>query len=266
MRSAAKSSCPAKHGLDCGVGGGNPLFIEQMVAMVAEQGADGVGEVPIPPTIHALLAARLDSYPRESRPGAGLGDRTSSAGMRLRAIPKDEWPAVGGIGGPRPGELPGRCVTRPFGSASAGLPRSHTTPSRSSSVPTSTSVTATGSSRTAVTRRSSATTERAYAYRSAPSPVDAEGRALARRAATRLRRAPGVRARRPSCRGAAVARDRPARAGCGRASGAAGPISARRCASRVSSTAPSPCSRRSSRPPRRPGMTLRRARRSFGFV
>ena len=38
---------------------GNPLFIEQMLAMVAEQGADGGGEVPIPPTIHALLAARL---------------------------------------------------------------------------------------------------------------------------------------------------------------------------------------------------------------
>src|ERR687897_156395 len=39
---------------------GNPLFIEQMLAMVAEQGADGGGEVPIPPTIHALLAARLE--------------------------------------------------------------------------------------------------------------------------------------------------------------------------------------------------------------
>src|ERR687897_631343 len=39
---------------------GNPLFIEQMLAMVAEQGADGGGAVPIPPTIHALLAARLE--------------------------------------------------------------------------------------------------------------------------------------------------------------------------------------------------------------
>ena len=28
---------------------GNPLFIEQMLAMVAEQGGDGGGEVSIPP-------------------------------------------------------------------------------------------------------------------------------------------------------------------------------------------------------------------------
>lgn len=35
---------------------GNPLFLEQLVAMVAEHGADAA----IPPTIHALLAARLD--------------------------------------------------------------------------------------------------------------------------------------------------------------------------------------------------------------
>jgi class 3 adenylate cyclase/tetratricopeptide (TPR) repeat protein len=36
---------------------GNPLFVEQLLAMHAE--ADG-GELAIPPTIHALLAARLD--------------------------------------------------------------------------------------------------------------------------------------------------------------------------------------------------------------
>jgi class 3 adenylate cyclase len=35
---------------------GNPLFLEQLVAMVAEGGSDAA----IPPTIHALLAARLD--------------------------------------------------------------------------------------------------------------------------------------------------------------------------------------------------------------
>jgi class 3 adenylate cyclase/tetratricopeptide (TPR) repeat protein len=37
---------------------GNPLFVEQMLAMLSEDGADG--EVPVPPTIQALLAARLD--------------------------------------------------------------------------------------------------------------------------------------------------------------------------------------------------------------
>jgi class 3 adenylate cyclase/tetratricopeptide (TPR) repeat protein len=35
---------------------GNPLFVEQMVAMLAEH----PGETALPPTIHALLAARLD--------------------------------------------------------------------------------------------------------------------------------------------------------------------------------------------------------------
>jgi DNA-binding SARP family transcriptional activator len=38
---------------------GNPLFLEQMLAMLAE-GAGGEGEVRIPPTIQAVLAARLD--------------------------------------------------------------------------------------------------------------------------------------------------------------------------------------------------------------
>jgi class 3 adenylate cyclase len=36
--------------------GGNPLFVEEMVAMVPEDG----GDVAVPPTIQALLAARLD--------------------------------------------------------------------------------------------------------------------------------------------------------------------------------------------------------------
>jgi DNA-binding SARP family transcriptional activator len=38
---------------------GNPLFIEQLVAMLAEGGGEEA-EVPIPPTIAALLSARLD--------------------------------------------------------------------------------------------------------------------------------------------------------------------------------------------------------------
>jgi class 3 adenylate cyclase len=39
---------------------GNPLFLEQMLAMVTERGPAADDAVPIPPTIHALLAARLD--------------------------------------------------------------------------------------------------------------------------------------------------------------------------------------------------------------
>jgi class 3 adenylate cyclase/tetratricopeptide (TPR) repeat protein len=45
-----------------GAAEGNPLFIEQMLAMVREDGGD---ELPAPPTIQALLAARLDRL----RPG-----------------------------------------------------------------------------------------------------------------------------------------------------------------------------------------------------
>ncbi len=42
-----------------GTAEGNPLFLEQLVAMVAHQGAP-TGELPVPPTIQALLAARIE--------------------------------------------------------------------------------------------------------------------------------------------------------------------------------------------------------------
>jgi class 3 adenylate cyclase len=59
---------------------GNPLFLEELVAMLAEEGdlrADGdrpgragLAAVPLPPTIHALLAARLDQLdPGQRDPG-----------------------------------------------------------------------------------------------------------------------------------------------------------------------------------------------------
>ena len=46
---------------------GNPLFIEQMLAMVAEQGAQGGSALPVPPTIQALLAARLERLDADQR-------------------------------------------------------------------------------------------------------------------------------------------------------------------------------------------------------
>ncbi len=51
--------------------GGNPLFVEEMVAMAAESGE----EVAVPPTIQALLAARLDQLGASGarRAGAGRG-------------------------------------------------------------------------------------------------------------------------------------------------------------------------------------------------
>ena len=62
---------------------GNPLFIEQLLSMLIDDGAivfeDGawraaatIGDVAVPPTIHALLAARLDA----------LGSRSARSSSR----------------------------------------------------------------------------------------------------------------------------------------------------------------------------------------
>jgi class 3 adenylate cyclase/tetratricopeptide (TPR) repeat protein len=53
---------------------GNPLFVEQMLAMVAESGN---GDVVVPPTIQALLAARLDQLDASER---GVLERGSVEG------------------------------------------------------------------------------------------------------------------------------------------------------------------------------------------
>ena len=45
---------------------GNPLFLEQMVAMLAES-EDGADEIAVPPAIQALLAARLDGLEPDER-------------------------------------------------------------------------------------------------------------------------------------------------------------------------------------------------------
>ena len=49
-----------------GAAEGNPLYVEQMLAMLTEDGGAS-GDVAIPPTIHALLAARLDRLEPEER-------------------------------------------------------------------------------------------------------------------------------------------------------------------------------------------------------
>ncbi|MGH2996405.1 MAG: adenylate/guanylate cyclase domain-containing protein, partial [Gaiellaceae bacterium] len=47
---------------------GNPLFLEQMVALLIEDGHhNGEGELAVPPTIQALLSARLDRLPPGER-------------------------------------------------------------------------------------------------------------------------------------------------------------------------------------------------------
>src|SRR5688572_3224309 len=44
---------------------GNPLYVEEMLAMVREHGGDG--EIVVPPTIHALLQARIDTLEGDVR-------------------------------------------------------------------------------------------------------------------------------------------------------------------------------------------------------
>ena len=51
---------------------GNPLFAEELLAELADRGvlgspADEPAELPVPPTIHALLAARLERLPDDER-------------------------------------------------------------------------------------------------------------------------------------------------------------------------------------------------------
>ena len=54
--------------------GGNPLFVEEMVAMAAEE----AGEIAVPPTIQALLAARLDQLEPAER---GVLERGAVEGL-----------------------------------------------------------------------------------------------------------------------------------------------------------------------------------------
>ena len=58
---------------------GNPLFVEQLLAMLAEDG-EGDGKLDVPPTIQAVLAARLDRLSPLER---GVIERASVVGTRF---------------------------------------------------------------------------------------------------------------------------------------------------------------------------------------
>jgi class 3 adenylate cyclase/tetratricopeptide (TPR) repeat protein len=70
---------------------GNPLFLEQMAAMLAEQPED-VDVVPIPPSIQALLTARLDQLDSVERAvierAAVVGREFSRAGLSALSPPE----------------------------------------------------------------------------------------------------------------------------------------------------------------------------------
>jgi len=87
---------------------GNPLFVEQMLALLAQN--DGNGDVIVPPTIQALLATRLEQLPS--------GERI--AAERASVIGKEFWrTALMEIGG-ESSALPGlvrKELIRPYRSA-----------------------------------------------------------------------------------------------------------------------------------------------------
>jgi class 3 adenylate cyclase/tetratricopeptide (TPR) repeat protein len=70
------------------VAAGNPLFVEQLLAMLLEGGDPD----HVPPTIQALLAARLDSLPAEERE---VIERASVVGLEF------EWEALGKLAADR---------------------------------------------------------------------------------------------------------------------------------------------------------------------
>jgi DNA-binding SARP family transcriptional activator len=76
---------------------GNPLFLEQMVAMLAERGGlsdDGV----LPPTIHALLAARLDRLEPDERivieRASVVGKEFPQEALEGLAEPEEDWTSL----------------------------------------------------------------------------------------------------------------------------------------------------------------------------
>jgi predicted ATPase/class 3 adenylate cyclase len=75
---------------------GNPLFVEQLVAMQAESGN---GELEVPPTLHALLAARIDRLSdseREIVERGAVEGRLFHRGAVTALLPAPERGDVGG--------------------------------------------------------------------------------------------------------------------------------------------------------------------------
>jgi class 3 adenylate cyclase/tetratricopeptide (TPR) repeat protein len=80
-------------------GGGNPLFLEQLVALQAEDGNEN-GELLLPTSITAILAARLDRLPTAERDvleRAAVEGVTFNRGPIAALLPDQEAADVGGL-------------------------------------------------------------------------------------------------------------------------------------------------------------------------
>jgi class 3 adenylate cyclase/tetratricopeptide (TPR) repeat protein len=71
--------------------GGNPLFAEALVAVIAERGLEGIDEMEVPDTVEALVAARLDALP------ADLRSVLLDAAVVGLSIPAEALVAMGGL-------------------------------------------------------------------------------------------------------------------------------------------------------------------------
>jgi predicted ATPase len=77
---------------------GNPLFVEEVVGMLVDEGLNREGsEISLPPTIQALLGARLDRLVREDRAVLERGSvegKVFHRGAVVELSPADERPHV----------------------------------------------------------------------------------------------------------------------------------------------------------------------------
>ena len=101
---------------------GNPLYTEQLVAMLAEEARTAAELVALPPTIQALLAARLDRLEPAER----------DVLERAAVIGKEFWPgAVAALGERRRRPRARRCSGS--SAVSSSSPRRRASPARTAS-------------------------------------------------------------------------------------------------------------------------------------
>ena len=93
-----RSLAPAARARIAEAAEGNPLFLEQMLAMIVEEGG-AIDEVAVPPTIRALLTARLDRLTRGERAvierAAVMGRVFSWEAVRELSPEEEDWSFVG---------------------------------------------------------------------------------------------------------------------------------------------------------------------------